>query len=259
MLSEHNEGSHREREAQFARLHGRATAPNALTRACHRGCAILERSSHRQAHTLSPFDSFIAAADSALRTLSGSSHASRPCPSAPESGLALAPDERRLSGALMRVNHVGEVCAQALYSAQGLVTRDPRLQRQFEEAAREETDHLAWTQRRLDELGARPSLLNPLWYAGAFGIGLIAGRAGDRISLGFVVETERQVEQHLADHLTRLPANDTASRAVVRQMKADEARHGAMAQDAGAAELPAPMRWIMRRVAQVMTFTAHRI
>ena len=208
---------------------------------------------------LTPLDSLLIAADGALRTLSGASHASRPFPSAPDTAPALDAGERRLSGALMRVNHVGEVCAQALYSAQGLSTRDPRLQQQFEEAAREETDHLAWTQRRLKELGARPSLLNPLWYAGAFGIGLLAGRAGDKVSLGFVVETERQVEQHLEEHLTRLPINDTASRAVVRQMKADEARHGATAQDAGAAALPAPVRWVMRRVAQVMTFTAHRL
>lgn len=208
---------------------------------------------------MSPLDSLLTAADSALRTLSGASHASRPYPVTVESVDVLDTTERRLSGALMRVNHVGEVCAQALYSAQGLSTRDPRLQRQFEEAAREETDHLAWTQRRLHELGARPSLLNPLWYAGAFGIGLLAGRAGDRVSLGFVVETEHQVEQHLDDHLTRLPLKDTASRAVVRQMKTDEARHGAMARDAGASDLPAPVRWVMRRVAQVMTFTAHRL
>ncbi|MEO8057748.1 MAG: 2-polyprenyl-3-methyl-6-methoxy-1,4-benzoquinone monooxygenase [Burkholderiales bacterium] len=207
---------------------------------------------------MSSVDTYLIAADVALRTLAGANHASRPYPAAPAVDETLSADERRLSGALMRVNHVGEVCAQALYSAQGLSTRDPRLQRQFEDAAKEETDHLAWTQRRLDELGARPSLLNPLWYAGAFGIGLLAGRAGDRVSLGFVVETERQVEQHLEEHLTRLPINDTASRAVVRQMKADEARHGANAQDAGAAALPAPMRWVMRRVAQVMTFTAHR-
>jgi len=209
--------------------------------------------------SVSPIDSLLTAADSALRTLSGANHASRPYPSAPGGDKPLDSAERRLAGALMRVNHVGEVCAQALYSAQSLSTRDPRLQRQFEEAAKEETDHLAWTQRRLHELGARPSLLNPLWYAGAFGIGLLAGRAGDRVSLGFVVETERQVEQHLEEHLTRLPTHDTASRAVVRQMKSDEARHAAMAQDAGAATLPAPVRWVMRRVAQVMTYTAHRI
>ena len=159
----------------------------------------------------------------------------------------------------MRVNHVGEVCAQALYTAQALTTRDPALRRQFEHAAREETDHLAWTQQRLRDLGARPSLLNPLWYAGAFGIGLVAGRAGDAISLGFVVETERQVEQHLEAHLQRLPADDLASRAVVAQMKQDEARHGAAAQAGGAAALPAPVGWLMRVVSKVMTSTAHHL
>ena len=159
----------------------------------------------------------------------------------------------------MRVNHVGEVCAQALYQAQALSTRDPALKQHFERAARDETDHLAWTQTRLRELGARPSLLNPLWYAGAFGIGLLAGRAGDPISLGFVVETERQVEQHLESHLDRLPANDAASRAIVHQMKDDEAGHAAAAQSAGAAPLPAPVRWAMRAAARVMTVTAHRI
>ena len=223
------------------------------------GAALFSKPTFADGCALSSVDTFLIAADSALRTLSGASHASRPYPAAPAADGPLSTDERRLSGALMRVNHVGEVCAQALYSAQRLSTRDPRLQRQFEAAAKEETDHLAWTQRRLHELGDRPSLLNPLWYAGAFGIGLLAGRAGDRVSLGFVVETERQVEQHLEDHMARLPANDATSRAVVSQMKADEARHGAAAQDAGAAELPAPLRWVMRRVAQVMTFTAHRI
>jgi 3-demethoxyubiquinol 3-hydroxylase len=193
--------------------------------------------------------------------LSGASHAGRPCPT--PGGAQPAPTldaaERRLSGALMRVNHVGEVCAQALYQAQAMTTRDPALKQHFEHAAREETDHLAWTQARLHELGARTSLLNPLWYAGAFGIGLLAGRAGDPISLGFVVETERQVEQHLESHLDRLPANDAASRAIVRQMKADEAGHAAAAQSAGAAELPTPVRWAMRAAARVMTATAHRI
>ena len=159
----------------------------------------------------------------------------------------------------MRVNHVGEVCAQALYNAQSLSTRDAALKTQFARAAREETDHLAWTQQRLRELGAHPSLLNPLWYAGSFAIGLIAGRAGDAVSLGFVVETERQVEQHLDSHLQRLPNADTSSHAIVQQMKADEARHGAAAQAAGAAALPAPVRWAMRLVAVVMTSTAHRI
>jgi ubiquinone biosynthesis monooxygenase Coq7 len=159
----------------------------------------------------------------------------------------------------MRVNHVGEVCAQALYRAQSLVTSDPALRERFIEAAREETDHLAWTQQRLDELGARRSLLNPLWYAGAFGIGLLAGRFSDRNSLGFVVETERQVEQHLDGHLQRLPMADAASRAVVEQMKSDEMRHAAQAQQAGAAELPAPVRGAMRLAARVMTSVAHYV
>lgn len=173
--------------------------------------------------------------------------------------MPLDADQKRLSGALMRVNHVGEVCAQALYQAQALATRDPALRRHFEKAAREETDHLAWTQGRLRELDAHTSLLNPLWYAGAFGIGLLAGRAGDAVSLGFVVETERQVEQHLESHLDRLPAQDDVSRAIVRQMKDDEANHAAAAQSAGAAQLPAPVRWAMRAAGRVMTSTAHHV
>ena len=159
----------------------------------------------------------------------------------------------------MRVNHVGEVCAQALYTAQAATTLDPVLRQHFERAAREETDHLAWPRARLEELGGRPSLLNPLWYAGAFAIGLAAGRLGDRTSLGFVVETERQVEAHLASHLDRLPAGDGASRAIVTQMKEDEAQHALQASEAGAAELPAPVRALMRAAAKVMTTTAHYI
>jgi ubiquinone biosynthesis monooxygenase Coq7 len=151
------------------------------------------------------------------------------------------------------------VCAQALYTAQAAVTRDPALKAHFLEAAREETDHLAWTHQRLDELGAHASLLNPLWYAGAFGLGLVAGRFGDPLSLGFVAETERQVEAHLDSHLNRLPAADTASRAVVEQMKRDEARHAAQALAAGAIELPAPAKALMRLASRVMTTLAHRI
>ena len=211
---------------------------------------------------MTSIDHLLSAADSALRTLSGAGTASRPCPTpspTPSAPAALDDAQRRLSGALMRVNHVGEVCAQALYNAQALSTRDPALRRQFEHAAREETDHLAWTQQRLRELGAHASLLNPLWYAGSFAIGLLAGRAGDAVSLGFVVETERQVEQHLESHLQRLPDADTASRAIVAQMKEDEAGHAAGAQAAGAAPLPAPVRWAMRLAARVMTTTAHRL
>jgi ubiquinone biosynthesis monooxygenase Coq7 len=195
--------------------------------------------------------------DNALRTLSGAHAASRPTPSPKENPGALTAQEARLSASLMRVNHVGEICAQALYNAQLLATRNPTLREHFERAAREETDHLAWTQQRLRELNARPSVLNPLWYAGAFGIGLIAGRIGDGTSLGFVVETEAQVEQHLASHLDRLPPADTASRAIVAQMKTDEAQHGAQAKQAGAVALPEPVRWVMRAAAKVMTTTAH--
>lgn len=159
----------------------------------------------------------------------------------------------------MRVNHVGEVCAQALYQAQALTARTPELREQMRQAAQEELDHLVWTQQRLTQLQDRPSLLNPLWYAGAFAIGLAAGRAGDAVSLGFVVETERQVEEHLASHLDKLPIEDTASRAIVEQMREDEARHGAHARAAGAATLPQPIQMVMRAAAKVMTTTAHRI
>jgi ubiquinone biosynthesis monooxygenase Coq7 len=211
------------------------------------------------AGTLTPLDAWLSAAERALRTLAGASVAARPSPAANLPPAPLDDSERRLSGALMRVNHVGEVCAQALYRAQSLVTSDAALRERFIEAAREETDHLAWTHRRLDELGGRPSLLNPLWYAGAFGIGLLAGRFSDRVSLGFVVETERQVEQHLDRHLQRLPANDGASRAIVSGMKDDEARHAMQAEQAGAAKLPAPLRGAMRLAAKVMTTVAHRV
>ncbi|MBP5989749.1 MAG: 2-polyprenyl-3-methyl-6-methoxy-1,4-benzoquinone monooxygenase [Piscinibacter sp.] len=204
-------------------------------------------------------DALLVALDTALRTVSGGSHAARPCPRPAAEPAPLADDERALSGALMRVNHVGEVCAQALYSAQALATRDGALRRQFEQAAREETDHLAWTQERLQQLGARPSLLNPLWYGGAFAIGLVAGRVGDAASLGFLVETERQVGRHLEGHLDRLPAHDSASRAIVDQMRADEARHADAAEAAGAAALPAPVRWAMKAAAKVMTTMAQRL
>ena len=201
-------------------------------------------------------DDFLTVADTALRALTVTPGASRPMPRPARPAEPLADDDRRRAGALMRVNHVGEVCAQALYSAQALATRDPALKRQFAHAAAEETDHLAWTAERLEALGARPSLLNPLWYAGAFAIGLAAGRAGDAASLGFLVETERQVERHLDSHLDKLPPGDTASRAVVRQMKQDEANHAVAAERAGAARLPWPLRLAMRGAAKAMTTTA---
>ena len=208
---------------------------------------------------MSPTDRLLASMERALRTVAGVAHASRPAPQPQGEPPALSEQQRRLAGALMRVNHVGEVCAQAMYEAQALSARDPALREHLARAASEETDHLAWTRQRLGDLGAHASLLNPLWYAGAFGIGLLAGRLGDRASLGFVVETERQVEQHLARHLDRLPAADVASRAIVQQMKEDESRHAESALAAGAAGLPAPARWLMRAAASVMTRTAHYI
>src|SRR6187455_1950003 len=204
-------------------------------------------------------DRFFGAADSALKTLFAKQRPGRPCPIVPGDETRLAANERRQAAALMRVNHVGEVCAQALYTAQALATPDLRLRRQLEHAAAEETDHLAWTAERLAELGARPSLLNPLWYAGAFGIGLLAARAGDATSLGFLIETERQVERHLEGHLERLPAADQDSRAIVAQMKDDEAAHAMAAEQAGGSRLPAPLRWAMRAAAKVMTTTAHYV
>jgi ubiquinone biosynthesis monooxygenase Coq7 len=204
-------------------------------------------------------DHYLIAADAALRTLFAKPRAARVCPTLPEQGTALSASEKAEAGALMRVNHVGEVCAQALYTAQAFATNNVALHDHFMRASAEETDHLAWTQQRLDELGARPSLLNPLWYAGAFGLGLLAGRLGDRVSLGFVVETETQVEAHLQSHLSRLPANDHASRAIVAQMKDDEARHAVDARRAGAQELPAPAKALMRAAAKVMTTVAQRV
>lgn len=204
-------------------------------------------------------DALLITADAALRTLFATPRASRACPTLPHQATVLTTLEKNEAGALMRVNHVGEVCAQALYTAQALATRNPALRRHFIRASAEETDHLAWTRQRLDELGSRPSVLNPLWYAGAFGLGLLAGRLGDRVSLGFVVETEKQVEAHLERHMQRLPAADHASRAIVAQMKNDEARHAREAQDAGALGMPAPVRSLMRAAAKVMTTVARRV
>jgi ubiquinone biosynthesis monooxygenase Coq7 len=225
---------------------------------------------------LSFTDSVMSSLDSALRTVFAASHATRPMPLGPNRNIpgvvgvgagaetldaptVLSDADRRLSAALMRVNHVGEVCAQALYQAQALTARSPQMRQQMLAAAREETDHLAWTQERLRQLNDRPSLLNPVWFAGSFAIGLVAGRLGDAASLGFVVETERQVEAHLASHLDRLPAADTASRAIVEQMKADEARHAEDALAAGAAPMPEPVKWLMTASARVMTTVAHRV
>jgi len=204
-------------------------------------------------------DALLTTADTALRTLFAPPRAALPTPQPATPAGALTDEEKRLSAALMRVNHVGEVCAQALYTAQAFATRNPDLRAHFTRACIEETDHLAWTKQRLDELDSRPSLLNPLWYAGAFGIGLLAGRLGDPVSLGFVVETERQVEAHLMGHMDRLPAGDTASRAIVKQMAEDEVRHAVDAQKAGAIELPLPVKGLMKAAAKVMTTVAHHV
>jgi len=204
-------------------------------------------------------DDFVISFDRALRTLAGLATTSRPVPGAGMPEAELSADERRSAAGMMRVNHTGEVCAQALYAAQALVARDPETRRSLAQAAREEEEHLAWTQARLAELDDRVSLLNPLWYAGSFAIGVAAGLAGDRVNLGFVVETERQVEEHLTGHIESLPPADARSRAIVEQMRDDEARHGAMAQAAGAADLPLPVKGLMRLAAGVMKAVAYRI
>ena len=204
-------------------------------------------------------DTVFAAADSALRTLFATPRAAHACPTVAGDTTTLSEPEKRHAAGLMRVNHVGEVCAQALYTAQALTTPNPALRSHFQQACTEETNHLAWTAQRLNALDARPSLLNPLWYAGAFGLGLLAGRMGDAISLGFVVETERQVGEHLQSHLTLLPEGDHASRAIVAQMRDDELRHAEAAQASGAAALPEPVKQLMRAAAKVMTTVAERI
>lgn len=210
---------------------------------------------------LSRQDHFLAGIGRALSAVSTSPAGGRPRPLADigdRAPVALSEAERRESGALMRVNHVGEVCAQALYEGQAATSADPGLQAFFKEAAAEEGDHLAWTRQRLTELGARPSLLNPVWYGGALALGAIAGRFGDRYSLGFMVETERQVERHLADHLERLPVADVGSRAIVEHMRRDEGGHADRAQALGAAPMPEPVSAVMRFAARIMTATAHR-
>jgi ubiquinone biosynthesis monooxygenase Coq7 len=208
-------------------------------------------------------DLLLTAADTALRTLFAKPHAAQACPTVPDRATELTAAEKTHAAGLMRVNHVGEVCAQALYTAQALATSNPALRAHFTQACIEETDHLAWTEQRLQELGSRTSLLNPLWYAGAFGLGLIAGRLGDPISLGFVVETEKQVGAHLQSHLNTgthgLPEGDHASRAIVAQMYDDEIRHANDAQAAGAVELPQAVKELMRAAAKVMTTVAQRM
>jgi ubiquinone biosynthesis monooxygenase Coq7 len=201
-------------------------------------------------------DAVLCEVDNALRTLFAPARSTRPTPGA-DAPDVLDEREQREAARLMRVDHAGEVCAQALYRGQIVVARDERVKRLLQRAAHEEVEHLAWTGQRLSELGARTSVLNPLWYANSFLIGMVSGLAGDRWSLGFLAETERQVEAHLQSHLERLPAGDARSRAIVEQMKTDEAGHAGAARRQGAAALPAPVKKAMSAVARVMTGTAH--
>jgi 3-demethoxyubiquinol 3-hydroxylase len=209
--------------------------------------------------TLNPIDQFLNAADNFLRSVATTPPSSRPYPAKniPETDLTDA--ERKLAASLMRVNHSGEVAAQALYQGQALTAKSPEMAKLLHEAAVEEADHLNWTAKRIEALGSRPSLLAPFWYVGAFTIGAIAGRLGDRVSLGFLAETERQVEQHLMEHMSRIPQADEASKAVIAQMKEDEIKHRNTALDHGGADLPGPVQAVMRAGGKVMTTVAHYI
>jgi ubiquinone biosynthesis monooxygenase Coq7 len=213
---------------------------------------------HMDPRVLSPLDRLLELADSGLRGSFARPASRRPTPGNPTSAPA-DPGLRRHAAGLMRVNHAGEIAAQGLYHGQALTARSAETRAALRRAADDEGDHLAWCRDRLDELGSRPSLLNPLWYAGSVAIGALAGLAGDRASLGFMAETERQVEGHLEDHLERLPAGDERSRAIVLQMQEDEIGHGRAAVAAGGAPLPEPVPWLMRRAARIMTGTAYWI
>ncbi len=218
--------------------------------------------------TLPSLDTVLGQADRALKSLTTTPTASRPNPAhtpqvqkqAQASAVNdLDPATKTHIAGLMRVNHVGEVCAQALYQAQAMATNNPELKAVFEKAAQEEADHLAWTADRLKELDARPSLLNPVWFMGAYGLGLVAGRFGDTSSLSFMAETEKQVEHHLAKHLKQLPNEDVQTRAILEQMQADEIAHGSKAQHLGGQSLPLPLRLAMKGMAKIMTTVAHKI
>lgn len=209
---------------------------------------------------MSPIDRLITEFDIALRSVAGGANAQRPSPEElDQPATILDAAEREHAAGLMRINHVGEVCAQALYQAQKLVTRNPEIQEMLNESAQEEMDHLAWCETRLKELGSHTSYLNPIWYAGSFAIGLVAGLAGDRWSLGFVAETEKQVENHLNSHLETLPLEDHRSRAIVDQMRMDEIEHGQSALNAGGEALPGPVKQLMQLASKIMTTTAYKI
>jgi ubiquinone biosynthesis monooxygenase Coq7 len=202
-------------------------------------------------------DELVVAFDKGLRTVFAPARSSRAMPGEDLSEADMTDEQRRTSASLMRVNHTGEICAQALYQGQALTARNPGAKAALEQAAREETEHLAWTERRIEELGGRKSLLNPAWYAGSFALGALAGLVGDRWSLGFLAETERQVVAHLGGHLERLPGEDRKSRAIVESMREDEARHATSAIGHGGAELPLPAKTAMRLTSKVMTGTAY--
>lgn len=209
---------------------------------------------------MSLIDRFISEFDTALRSVVGGAHAHRSMPSLDNQSTALLDAKQREHAAgLMRVNHVGEVCAQALYQSQKLVARNPEIRQMLDHSAQEEMDHLAWCETRLQELGSHTSYLNPIWYAGSFAIGLAAGLAGDKWSLGFVAETEKQVENHLESHLQKLPVEDERSRAIVEQMRIDEIEHGQAAIVAGGAVLPESIQKVMQAMSKVMTATAYKI
>jgi len=209
--------------------------------------------------TLTPLDQLLARCERALEAIAGSPEAQRPSPANGVAEAELDEAERRHAAGLMRINHTGEVCAQALYLGQAVLARNADTRDHLLHAADEETDHLAWCSSRLKELDSRPSLFNPLWYAGSYTIGAVAALAGDPLSLGFVVETERQVEAHLQDHLEKLPAPDERSRAVLAQMQADEARHAQEAKQRGGVDLPFPLPKLMSLSSMVMKAVAYRI
>ncbi|CAM3738674.1 2-polyprenyl-3-methyl-6-methoxy-1,4-benzoquinone monooxygenase [Polynucleobacter antarcticus] len=205
-------------------------------------------------------DRFIIEFDTALRSIAGGAHAHRSTPglAAHSDGLISAAEREHAAG-LMRINHVGEVCAQALYQSQKLVARKPEIKQMLDHSGQEEMDHLAWCEIRLKELGSHTSYLNPIWYAGSFAIGIAAGLAGDKWSLGFVAETEKQVENHLESHLEKLPQDDSRSRAIVEQMRSDEMAHGQEAIAAGGVDLPESIKKVMQLASKVMTSTAYKI
>lgn len=204
-------------------------------------------------------DRLILAVDRGLRTVAAPATSGRPHPDKDVAEVDLNDPDRRLAVSLMRINHTGEVCAQALYQGQALTARDPKVQEMLEEAAREETDHLAWTQSRIEALGGRESVFNPLFYVGSFALGAVSGLVGDRWNLGFLAETERQVEGHLTDHLDRLPAADVKSRAVLEAMRRDENKHAQAALEGGGAALPQPIQTAMRLASKVMTGVTSRL